>query len=214
MAATATRESKTGAATPETPKRRGRPPGSKNKTTGGSTNGATRKPRATKQFKIYASDGGDQLAYLLTTKEKNGPAAIHSVVESGLAAPDIKFVALELDDLTPYEIEASINYAVKPLGARPGKRRGRPPKSETAAVAPAAVAPAAAVAAPKAATGAKRGPKPGAKFNKDGSPRKKPGPRTGSTRSASSPATKAALPTPPVVVAPSSPAAAGNPFAD
>ena len=190
MANTATRGSKTGRAT--------------TKAKPGPKPGSTRKPRAAKTFKLYASDGGDQLAYLVTQKGKNGPAAIQSAIEGGLVAPDIKFVALEIDALTPHEVEATVNYAVKPLG-KTGKRRGRPPKAASTTTTS---------AKPSATRRGKPGPKPGAKVNKDGTPRKKPGPKPGSTRRASNPkATPAAIPAP-AVAPPSSPAAAGNPFAD
>ena len=196
MAKTATRGSTTGRAPKSKP---------------GPKPGSTRKPRATKTFKLYASDGGDQLAYLVTAKGKNGPAAIQAAIEGGLVAPDIKFVALETDVLTPHEVEATVNYAVKPVG-RTVKRRGRPPKAATVnGTAPVIPAPTTGTTAAKPAA-KKRGPKPGQKLNKDGTPRKKPGPKAGSTRRA---APKAAPVTPaPAIVPPSSPAAAGNPFAD
>lgn len=196
MANTATRGSTTGRAS--TKGKPGPKPGSK------------RKPRATKTFKLYASDGGDQLAYLVTAKGKNGPAAIQTAIEGGLVAPDCKFVALEIDALTPHEVEATVNYAVKPVGA---KRRGRPAKASTNGTAPAAAAPVA-PAAKATATRRKPGPKPGAKVKKDGTPRKKPGPKPGSTRRASAPKPAPAAPPAPAVAPPSSPAAAGNPFAD
>ena len=200
MAKTATRGSTTGrAATKSKP---------------GPKPGSTRKPRAAKTFKLYASDGGDQLAYLVTEKGKKGTDAIQSAIEKGLVAPDIKFVALEIEDLVPHEVEATVNYAVKPVG-RTVKRRGRPPKAATVnGTAPVIPAPTTATTAAKPATKrrGKPGPKPGAKLNKDGTPRKKPGPKAGSTRRA---APKAAPVTPaPAIVPPSSPAAAGNPFAD
>lgn len=200
MANTATRGSTTGRAPKSKP---------------GPKPGSTRKPRATKTFKLYASDGGDQLAYLVTAKGKNGPAAIQAAIEGGLVQPDIKFVALETDVLTPHEVEATVNYAVKPVG-RTVKRRGRPPKAATvngtAPIIPAPTTTATTAAKPAAKRRGKPGPKPGAKLNKDGTPRKKPGPKAGSTRRA---APKAAPVTPaPAIVPPSSPAAAGNPFAD
>lgn len=198
MAKTATRGSTTGrAATKSKP---------------GPKPGSTRKPRAAKTFKLYASDGGDQLAYLVTEKGKKGTDAIQSAIEKGLVAPDIKFVALEIEDLVPHEVEATVNYAVKPVG-RTVKRRGRPPKAATVnGTAPVIPAPTTGTTAAKPAA-KKRGPKPGQKLNKDGTPRKKPGPKAGSTRRA---AAKPATPvTPaPAIVPPSSPAAAGNPFAD
>lgn len=102
------------------PKRRGRPPGSKN--TG---NGAG----AVKEFKLYSTEG-DELGYLVTVKGKNGPDAATAAVSSGQVQPGVPVVALPLSVLNVHvvdEVQPPPLYVLRTEPKPGGKRRGRAP---------------------------------------------------------------------------------------
>ena len=125
--------SKAGAATAaptEAPKRRGRPPGTKNK-----TNGAKPGPKATKAAKVFEIFGigeGKNLTHLTTVKGVNtGGAAVLKAVKDGAIEADTPVVPVSSRFLTPVKIEAEQReptYKVTTIGSARAKKDPNAPK--------------------------------------------------------------------------------------
>ncbi len=126
------------------PAKRGRPPGSKNKSNGGAA-------KSNKTFKLYVAEG-DELAFVAEAKGPNGQEAVRRAVANGQTEAGIPIVAISPRNLNPHVVEAierGVTYKVKPATRRgrprkaasadggataEPKRRGRPPKQKVAPV--------------------------------------------------------------------------------
>lgn len=126
--------SKAGAATAaptEAPKRRGRPPGTKNKTSNGAKPGL-KAVKAAKVFEIFGIGEGKNLIHLATVKGVNtGGAAVLKAVKDGDIEADTPVVPVSSRFLTPVKIEAEEReptYKVTTIGSARAKKDPNAPK--------------------------------------------------------------------------------------